>query len=140
MQEKLRDDLRDDGFRIRTSANAAPALSDSIERFSQFLALVGLCALLVGGVGVANAVQAHLDAKRPVIATLKSLGAGHGLVASVYLIQTMIASVIGVAIGLVLGGDHSAAWRAQRLRGFCRLKSIVACSRGHWRLRRHSDF
>ncbi|MGB8817219.1 MAG: ABC transporter permease [Rhizobiaceae bacterium] len=102
MQEKLRADLRDDGFRIRTSANAAPALSDSVERFSQFLALVGLCALLVGGVGVANAVQAHLDAKRPVIATLKSLGAGHGLVASVYLIQTMIASVIGVAIGLVL--------------------------------------
>ena len=102
MQERLREELRSDGFRIRTSANAAPALSDSIERFSQFLALVGLCALLVGGVGVANAVQAHLDAKRPVIATLKSLGAGHGLVASVYLIQTMLASAIGVVIGLVL--------------------------------------
>jgi putative ABC transport system permease protein len=102
MQERLREELRSDGFRIRTSANAAPALSDSIERFSQFLALVGLCALLVGGVGVANAVQAHLDAKRPVIATLKSLGAGHGLVASVYLIQTMLASAIGVAMGLML--------------------------------------
>jgi putative ABC transport system permease protein len=102
MQERMRGELRNEGFRIRTSANAAPALSDSIERFSQFLALVGLCALLVGGVGVANAVQAHLDAKRPVIATLKSLGAGHGFVASVYLIQTMLASAIGVIIGLVL--------------------------------------
>jgi putative ABC transport system permease protein len=101
LQEDLRKELADKGFRIRTSANAAPALSDSIERFSQFLALVGLCALLVGGVGVANAVQAHLDAKRPVIATFKSLGAGHGLVAMVYLVQIMIAAAFGVAIGLV---------------------------------------
>lgn len=101
LQEDLRKDLADKGFRIRTSANAAPALSDSIERFSQFLALVGLCALLVGGVGVANAVQAHLDAKRPVIATFKSLGAGHGFVAMIYLVQIMIAAAVGVAIGLV---------------------------------------
>lgn len=102
LQESLRDELGDQGFRIRTSANAAPALSDSIERFSQFLALVGLCALLVGGVGVANAVQAHLDTKRPVIATFKSLGAGHGFVAQVYLVQILIAAAVGVAIGLVV--------------------------------------
>ncbi len=101
LQDDLKADLGDKGFRIRTSANAAPALSDSIERFSQFLALVGLCALLVGGVGVANAVQAHLDTKRPVIATFKSLGAGHGFVAMVYLVQIMVAAALGVAIGLV---------------------------------------
>lgn len=100
LQERLKTELGDTGFRIRTSANAAPALSDSIERFSQFLALVGLCALLVGGVGVANAVQAHLDGKRAVIATFKSLGASHGFAASVYLVQILIAAALGVAIGL----------------------------------------
>ncbi len=102
LQENLRDELSSQGFRIRTSANAAPALSDSIERFSQFLALVGLCALLVGGVGVANAVQAHLDTKRPVIATFKSLGAGHGFVAQIYLVQILIAAAVGVVFGLVV--------------------------------------
>jgi putative ABC transport system permease protein len=56
---------------------------------------------LVGGVGVANAVQAHLDAKRPVIATFKSLGANHGFVAKVYLLQIMMAALVGVGIGLV---------------------------------------
>jgi putative ABC transport system permease protein len=56
---------------IRTRTNAAPALSSNIERFSQFLTLVGLTALVVGGVGVANAVRAYLDGKRGVIATLQ---------------------------------------------------------------------
>ena len=45
------------GWSIRTRTNAAPALSANIERFSQFLTLVGLTALVVGGVGVANAVR-----------------------------------------------------------------------------------
>jgi putative ABC transport system permease protein len=63
------------GWSIRTRTNAAPALSSNIERFSQFLTLVGLTALVVGGVGVANAVRAYLDGKRGVIATFKSLGA-----------------------------------------------------------------
>jgi putative ABC transport system permease protein len=59
------------GWSIRTSEKAAPSLADNITRFSQFLTLVGLTALIVGGVGVANAVRAFLDAKRTTIATFK---------------------------------------------------------------------
>ncbi|MCR5857149.1 ABC transporter permease [Mesorhizobium sp. J428] len=88
------------GWSIRSRANAAPSLSSNVERFSQFLTLVGLTALVVGGVGVANAVRAHLDAKRGVIATLKSVGASGGFVFSVYLVQVMIVAAIGILIGL----------------------------------------
>ncbi|KQT82266.1 ABC transporter permease [Aurantimonas sp. Leaf443] len=91
------------GFGIRTAAEAAPSLQRNIERFSQFLTLVGLTALIVGGVGVANAVNAYLDAKRPVIATFKSLGAGGGFVVTVYLVQILTLAAIGIAAGLVLG-------------------------------------
>ncbi len=91
------------GWSIRTRLNAAPALSANIERFSQFLTLVGLTALVVGGVGVANAVRAYLDGKRGVIATLKSLGASGGFVFTVYLMQMLIIAGIGIAGGLVLG-------------------------------------
>ena len=45
------------GWSIRDRGNAAPALSANITRFGQFLTLVGLTALIVGGVGVANAVR-----------------------------------------------------------------------------------
>ncbi|MGL4406306.1 MAG: ABC transporter permease, partial [Notoacmeibacter sp.] len=78
------------GFGIRTRDNASPALSSNIERFSQFLTLVGLSALAVGGVGVANAVRAYLDTKRGVIATLKCLGGSGSFVFTVYMVQILI--------------------------------------------------
>jgi putative ABC transport system permease protein len=95
--------LPDAGWRIRTRDNASPALERNVERFTQFLTLVGLTALLVGGVGVANAVKSHLDRKRDVIATLKSLGASGGKVFSIYLLQVLVLSLIGALIGLALG-------------------------------------
>ncbi|MFC0192260.1 ABC transporter permease [Aureimonas pseudogalii] len=91
------------GWSIRDAAEAAPSLQRNIERFSQFLTLVGLTALIVGGVGVANAVSAYLDAKRSVIATFKSLGAGGSFVVTIYLLQILILATVGIALGLVLG-------------------------------------
>ncbi|WP_157014492.1 ABC transporter permease [Mesorhizobium xinjiangense] len=88
------------GWSIRTRTNAAPALSANIERFSQFLTLVGLTALVVGGVGVGNAVRAYLDGKRGVIATFKSLGASGNLVFTIYLVQILIIAAIGIVVGL----------------------------------------
>jgi len=93
----------DSGWRIRSRANAAPSLTRNVERFSQFLTLVGLTALIVGGVGVANAVRAFLDTKSHVIASFKSLGAPARFVFSVYLIQILLLALVGVAIGLVVG-------------------------------------
>ena len=97
------------GWSIRTRSNAAPSLSANIERFSQFLTLVGLTALVVGGVGVANAVRAYLDGKRGVIATFKSLGASGGFVFTVYLVQILIIAGIGIA-------DRPGARRADAVR------------------------
>ncbi|MBW8638523.1 ABC transporter permease [Hoeflea sp. WL0058] len=91
------------GWSVRSRSNAAPSLTANIVRFSQFLTLVGLTALIVGGVGVANAVRAYLDAKRGVIATFKCLGASGEFVFSVYLIQMLMVASIGIVIGLVLG-------------------------------------
>ncbi|OCP37810.1 ABC transporter permease [Ensifer sp. LC163] len=91
------------GWSIRTSSNAAPSLTANITRFSQFLTLVGLTALIVGGVGVANAVRAYLDQKRSVIATFKCLGAPASLVAMIYLSQILLIALIGIGLGLVLG-------------------------------------
>ena len=91
------------GWRITERTNAAPGLSSSIGRFAQFLTLVGLTALIAGGVGVANAVAAFIDSKREVIATFKCLGARGGFVVRVYLIQILLIAGIGIALGVVLG-------------------------------------
>ena len=100
LAERARAAFPEAGWSIRSRSNAAPALASNVERFSQFLTLVGLTALVVGGVGVANAVRAHLDAKRGVIATLKSLGASGRFVFTVYLVQIMLMAAIGIVFGL----------------------------------------
>ncbi|MGE0562907.1 MAG: ABC transporter permease [Pseudolabrys sp.] len=91
------------GWNIRSRSNASPQLERNVTRFTQFLTIVGLTALLVGGVGVGNAVKSHLDRKRDVIATMKALGASGGRVFSIYLIQVVALAAVGGAIGLAAG-------------------------------------
>lgn len=103
LRRKAEEKFPQAGWSIRTSQNAAPALTANITRFSQFLTLVGLTALIVGGVGVANAVRSYLDSKRGVIATFKCVGAPASMVTTIYLMQILLIALIGIAIGLVLG-------------------------------------
>ena len=102
----------DAGWEVRSRNNASPGLERNIERFTQYLTLVGLTALLVGGVGVANAIRGQLDRKRDTIATMKSLGATGGSVFAIYLTQTMALAFIGAIPGLILGAalPFLAAW------------------------------
>lgn len=93
----------DAGWSIRTSDRAAPALTENVNRFSQFLTLVGLTALIVGGVGVANAVRAFLDSKRTTIASLKCLGAPASVVTMTYLFQITFIATVGILVGLASG-------------------------------------
>jgi putative ABC transport system permease protein len=95
--------LPEAGFEVRSRANADPRFQRNIERFTQFLTLVGLTALIVGGVGVANAVRGFVDRKRASIATLKSLGAPGGQVVGIYLTQVMLIAAVGILIGLSVG-------------------------------------
>jgi putative ABC transport system permease protein len=100
---QARAQLPEAGWDIRNRGNASPMLERNVERFTQFLTIVGLTALLVGGVGVGNAVKSHLDRRREVIATLKALGASGKRVFAVYLTQVLLLALVGGAIGATLG-------------------------------------
>jgi putative ABC transport system permease protein len=91
------------GWRVRSFADAAPNLQTLLDRVTIFLTLVGLTTLLVGGVGIANAVESYLATKIDTIATLKSLGAARRLVFLVYLLQILTLAAAGIAGGLIIG-------------------------------------
>src|SRR6202000_3526959 len=91
------------GWEVRSRSNASPQLERNISRFTQFLTLVGLAALLVGGVGVANAVKSHIDRKLEVIAAFKALGATGRDVFGIYLTAVMLLAGVGSLIGLAAG-------------------------------------
>lgn len=104
-QARIRAATPEAGWEIRSRTNADPRFAKSIERFTQFLTLVGLTALIVGGVGVGNAVHAFVERKRPSIATLKSVGAPGSQVVALYLTQVMLIAGLGTLIGLVIGAS-----------------------------------
>lgn len=91
------------GWDVRTRTNVSPQFSKNLQRFTQFLTLVGLTALIVGGVGVANAVHGYVDRKRGTIATLKALGATSPWVFALMLAEIMVVAAIGVLVGIGLG-------------------------------------
>ncbi|HEU5016556.1 MAG TPA: FtsX-like permease family protein [Pseudolabrys sp.] len=91
------------GWEIRTRTKASPQLERNVERFTQFLTIVGLTALLIGGVGVGNAVKSHLDRRREVIATLKAVGASGSRIFAIYLVQVVLLALLGGLIGIGLG-------------------------------------
>jgi putative ABC transport system permease protein len=91
------------GWQIRTFREASPTLQNSIERVALFLSLVGLSALLVGGVGIGNAVGFYIAGKTATIATLKCLGASTRLVFAVYLVEILALAVLGITVALLLG-------------------------------------
>ena len=88
--------------RVREVANAAPGFERFINQAEIFLVLVGLTALLIGGLGVAGAVRAWLASRMPVIATLKCLGAPSLLIFRIYLLQVLLIAACGVMAGVIV--------------------------------------
>jgi putative ABC transport system permease protein len=102
----------DAGWDIRTRDKASPQLERNVRRFTEFLTLVGLTALLVGGVGVANAVKYFLERKSRTIATLKALGATGGTIFAIYCTEVGLLALAGIALGLIAGAllPYALAW------------------------------
>jgi putative ABC transport system permease protein len=91
------------GWETRGRANISPDFSRNLDRFGEFLALVGLISLVVGGVGVANAAQGFIERKRGTLAILKSLGASGGAIVMLALLEFLAVAALGILIGLVVG-------------------------------------
>ena len=93
----------DAGWRVRDRSDAAPSVRRFVDRTTLFMTLLGLTALLIGGVGIGNSVRHYLAGKTATLATLKCLGASSGTLFRVYLMQISVMAAIGIAAGLVVG-------------------------------------
>ncbi|MEO8421808.1 MAG: FtsX-like permease family protein [Hyphomicrobium sp.] len=103
LRKRIEAELPEAGFTIADRRDPSPQVSRTLERLRQFLTLIGLTALLVGGVGIANAVATFIDKRRKVIATMKSIGATSRMVLGIFLAEVLAVAAMGVVLGLVLG-------------------------------------
>jgi putative ABC transport system permease protein len=80
-----------------------PALTAGLDQATSLLSLMSLVALVLGAVGVAMAMRAHLAQRLDTIAIMKSLGANSGQIIKIYLIQTLLLGLAGGVLGVLLG-------------------------------------
>lgn len=90
------------GMRWADKRRAAPGLERFLDRTADFLVLVGLSGLAVGGLGIQAAMRGYLAEKMRGIATLKSLGAPAGLIFRLYFWQMGGLALLGIGLGLGL--------------------------------------
>ena len=103
VQDKIKEAFPKASWRGRNFYDASPRIKRTIDQLTMFLTLIGLTTLLIGGVGVSNAVRGFLDGKLGHIATLKCLGASSRFALNVYLIQIFHLAFLGILCGLLLG-------------------------------------
>ncbi|HEX4154569.1 MAG TPA: FtsX-like permease family protein [Acidobacteriaceae bacterium] len=82
---------------------ANPSITRALDGATGLLSLMSLVALVLGAVGVAMAMRAHLQQRLDTIAIMKSLGAGSSQIIRIYLLQTLLLGLGGALLGLALG-------------------------------------
>ncbi|MEO6878039.1 MAG: ABC transporter permease, partial [Gemmatimonadaceae bacterium] len=88
---------------VRGAGYNESRLANAIDQLHDYLAVVGLVALLLGGIGVASGVHAFAMRKIDPVAILRCLGASSWQVLAIYTAQAAIMGLIGAAAGVVLG-------------------------------------
>ena len=99
----MRPQLDADHVRIQTASDAGTNLTESIHRLTDFLDVVGVVALLLGGIGVASGVTAFVARKIDAAAVLRCLGATGPQVLAIYVTQAAVMGLVGAVFGALLG-------------------------------------
>ncbi len=102
--ETARTRFADLGWRVEPFTRAAPRIRNILDRLDTDLLLIGLGTLLVGGLGIAEAVRGYLASRMEHIATLKCVGGGVPTVLWAYFFQIAIIGTFGILLGCALGG------------------------------------
>jgi putative ABC transport system permease protein len=86
-----------------------PALSQGLENSTAILSLICLVAMVLGAIGVAMAMHAHLEQRMDMLAILKAVGAGSADLLRIFLLQTLGLGLAGGVLGVAAGVGVMAA-------------------------------
>ena len=101
--KKLAPQIEHFGLEYDTVAKRKKDLGEALDNLYRFLNLVGFISLLLGAVGVASAIQAHLQQKVRTAAVLRCLGASGRTSVAVYLLQAIALGIVGALAGAAIG-------------------------------------
>ncbi len=91
------------GAQVMDYREGNPALTEGLDRATAILSLICLVAMVLGAIGVAMSMHAHLEQRMDVLAILKAIGAGSGDLLRIFLLQTMGLGLAGAVLGVFAG-------------------------------------
>ena len=80
-----------------------PALTQGLDNATSILSLICLVAMVLGAIGVAMAMHAHLEQRMDMLAILKAVGASSSDLLRIFLLQTMGLGLAGALLGVAAG-------------------------------------
>ncbi|MDR3724251.1 MAG: ABC transporter permease [Terracidiphilus sp.] len=80
-----------------------PALTHGLDNATSILSLICLVAMVLGAIGVAMAMHAHLEQRMDMLAILKAMGAGSADLLRIFLLQTLGLGLAGGLLGVAAG-------------------------------------
>ncbi|MEK6283657.1 MAG: FtsX-like permease family protein [Acidobacteriota bacterium] len=99
---ELRSALKDNLITVRTYKESEQNINEQYTRSENYLSLVGLVILVLGGIGIANVTRVFIEQKKKAIAVLKCVGATSRRITIVYVAQVLALGASGSVFGIVL--------------------------------------
>ena len=103
LTDDLRNDLKNTFVRVRSYTSMEDDLGEDFARAENYLSLVGLVVVILGGVGVSSVTRVFVQQKLKSIAVLKCLGARASQVLAVYVAQVFVLGLLGSLVGVLIG-------------------------------------
>ncbi|MBC7457986.1 MAG: ABC transporter permease, partial [Bdellovibrionaceae bacterium] len=102
-QHKVPLSQQEDAFTIMNMADIQQALRQSSQTMSMLLAAIAAISLLVGGIGIMNIMLVSVTERTKEIGLRKSIGARRNDILIQFLSESVLVSVIGGLMGIILG-------------------------------------
>ncbi|MBI3049411.1 MAG: FtsX-like permease family protein [Acidobacteria bacterium] len=113
LSDELAFDLRqvfaDEFVNVRWYRRTEDQMGENLTRAENYLSLVGLVVLILGGIGVSSVTRVFVQQKVRSIAILKCLGSSSAQMLAVYLTQVLVLGIGGSVLGVALAGGVLAA-------------------------------
>lgn len=106
LKENVRREFPATSWRLETPEDRQESLGNALDLFQRYLGILALASLALGALGVAGAVQSHINRRVATIAILRCLGAPRQLAAAVYIAQSaalgFLGAITGAGVGILL--------------------------------------
>lgn len=98
----VRQAFRNQFVTVRSWKSTESDIGEDLERSENYLSLVGLVVLVLGGIGVSSVTRVFVEQKLKSIAVLKCVGAGTVQILGVYMLQILALGLAGSLLGVAL--------------------------------------